>query len=231
MLRIIPTVRFVLLIFVITYLIIIDGYVPDIKESDEPVCDCKASDDMICDCQVSGERICYCQVPDRHGQLAAAYAIALAVSTIAIIFQAIGPIDQVLRIGANIMGGTSGLLAAMHWVISEGYSSDEHQMLIWLAIMLALIAIILVTLVYMYTGGGQSISPIHPPGDAVPTPPGPPPDCKDRSKTRNILFGIAILGVTSLASFGMTTYHVLRGRHGTRTNRSSVEIIHRERRR
>ena len=113
MLRIIPAVRFVLLIFVITYLIIIDGFVPDIKESDEPVCDC----------QVSGERICYCQVPDRHGQLAAAYAIALAVSTIAIIFQAIGPIDRVLRIGANIMGGTSGLLAAMHWVISEGYAS------------------------------------------------------------------------------------------------------------
>ena len=86
---------------------------------------------------------------DRNAQLAAAYALIFAVSTIASIFPPMNQLDRILRFRTNILGAGSGLLVALYWIASEHYASDGHQILAALAASIALITMMLTVLEYM----------------------------------------------------------------------------------
>ena len=96
---------------------------------------------------------------DRDAQLAATYALVLAFSTIVGIFPATGQVDQAIRIGINVVGGGSGLLAALHWVISEGYASGDHQTFVVRISILAIVILISTILIYIWPFAQQLSNP------------------------------------------------------------------------
>ena len=129
MVNAIASIRAVLLLFIIGYFAIIDHWVP------------------------SSENV------DRDAQLAAAYTLVLAVSTIASIFPSMNQLDQILRVGTNMMGAGSGLLVALHWITSAGYGSDDHRVFAALAAVIALITMMLTVLAYLYISRAQVLKP------------------------------------------------------------------------
>ena len=92
----------------------------------------------------------YIEKVDRDAQLAAAYALVLAVSTIATILPSMNQLDRALRFGNTIMGTGSGLLVAIYWITSTGYGSDDYRIFAALAAFIGLIAMMLTVLAYLH---------------------------------------------------------------------------------
>ena len=113
---VITTFRMLLLAFIVIYFLTINEYIPPPEEKDI----------------------------NRPGQLAAAYAILLALCTaVSIIRPNKLLLDFPSRLGINLMGASSGLLGAMNWVTSEKYASPNHILMVGLALLFATIAIII----------------------------------------------------------------------------------------